>query len=184
MMLAAVSGMLTFYFFPPSEVWFCFECFKETAQLVPALSLMVSCAQVCRLMLDQVSINVQIQKSFEEKARVKDDFVACVSHELRSPVRERKAGFCGGNKLTRRNNKLNGVLGCVDLIAREAKIRPEARLEDMAENLGIINHCGTLLSVLMENLLSKTSHSGAEGEKVVSISKVSLGRMWCVFLFY
>lgn len=51
------------------------------------------------------------------------------------------------------------MLGCVDLISREAKIHPERKLLDMAENLAIIGHCGTWLSVLMENLLSQASQS-------------------------
>lgn len=89
--LLAVSGMMGFYFFPPSTALFCVPCMKEFSRLIPALSVMVSCAQVYSLMRDQVSINVQIQKSFDEKSRVKDEFVACVSHELRSPVSENQA---------------------------------------------------------------------------------------------
>ena len=53
------------------------------------------------------------------------------------------------------------MLGCVDLIAREAKLHPDTRLADMADNLAIINHCGTVLSVLTENLLSQNSSIGS-----------------------
>ena len=39
-------------------------------------------------MVDQTNLAIATKKSFDAKSKVKDDFVSCVSHELRSPVRK------------------------------------------------------------------------------------------------
>ena len=88
MLVLSLSGMTAFFIFPPSTSFFCFPCFKSAALLVPMLSALTSCALVCKLIYDQIDIRIATHRSFDAKSKVKDDFVSCVSHELRSPVRK------------------------------------------------------------------------------------------------
>jgi nitrogen-specific signal transduction histidine kinase len=71
--------------------------------------------------------NTRVVNHFIEQSKAKDDFVRCVTHEIKSP--------------------LNGILGCADLLANQENHTPE-----QAEQVSVIMHSATVLNLLVDNV--------------------------------
>ncbi len=105
---------------------------EKEKEYLPLLLTITICALVCNLLVDEKYIHNLMAKTFENSSRRRNEFVACVSHELRSP--------------------LNGIVGCVDLLELQPQTMP---LSSVKEKLAIIRHCTALLSLLLENVLAQ-----------------------------
>ena len=113
-----------------SEPWLCIQSMQEASTFLPIL---VVAAVLMFTALNTFLENYRssrIALFFEESARMKDEFLATVTHDIRTPV--------------------HGILGCANLLNNDLQMLDEVHQEQVS----VISHCASVLSLLVENILT------------------------------
>lgn len=130
--------------------WFCVECMTGTSKYLPiVVSISIICMYSHLAWDDRFRNNVLINK-FKQAARMKDDFVAQMAHDLRTP--------------------LNGALGGLQLLD------PLGMTAAQKENINIVQHCCIVLNLLIENVL--LHGVGDVPEMIMKVQEVEVSKFF------